>query len=192
MSEQINRKTLEDFYEKMSVRSPVMLFLMMLFSFGSFLVLWVYNLNKRFEDFDNENSPDSARGIVILFLMPVLWIFVMYILQLFIFSTESTFWFYIDVVGWSFIVFLALQYLFDFCKCFGKFTMTTGFVWYMFLWIGFFPLVLLPFGNFYFLPILFFPVVVVPIMQSKLNVEIERFERGVSGSHFYARSGSVK
>jgi hypothetical protein len=188
MSDTINRKSLEDFFNGMSVRSPIMLFFMMLFSTGSYLVLWVYKLNKRFEDFDSDNSPNSARGIVILFLMPVLWIILMFVLKVLIFNGEVKLWFYVDVIGWSFIVFLALQYLYDFCICFGKFTFTNGFVWYMFLWIGFFPLVLLPFGSFYFLPILFFPIIVIPVMQYRLNYEIERFERGVSGSKFYVKS----
>ena len=189
MSDVINRKSLEDFFEGMSPRSAIMLFFMMLFSTGAYLVLWVYNLNKRFEDFDDENSPDSARGIVILFLMPVLWIILIYILKLFLFNGALIYLKYVDIVGWSFIVFLALQYLYDFCICFGKFTFTNGFIWYMFLWVGFFPLVLLPFGSFYFLPILLSPVIILPIIQHKLNQEIERFDRGVSGSHFYTRSG---
>jgi hypothetical protein len=188
MSEIINRKSLEDFYENMSYRSPVLLFLMMVLSSGSYIILWIYNLNKRFEDFDLYNSPNSGRGLVIMFLFPLMWILSMFILKILNFINLNILW-YVDIIGWSFIVFLALAYIYDFCVCFGKFTMTNGFIWYMFLWVGFFPLLLLPFGIFYFLPILFFPAVTIPIMQSRLNHEIERFERGVSGSKFYVRVG---
>jgi hypothetical protein len=183
MGEIINRKFLEDFYENMSPRSPALLFMMMVLSSGSYIILWIYNLNKRFEDFDSNNSPNSSRGLVIMFLFPIMWILVMFILKNLKFINLNILW-YIDIIGWSFIVFLALTYIYDFCVCFGKFTMTTGVIWYMFLWVGFFPLVLLPFGISYFLPILFFPVVTIPIMQYILNHEIERFERRVLGSKF--------
>ena len=173
----------------MRERSVVLLVFMMILSFCSFLVLWVYNLNKRFENFDSDKAPDSARGLVIMFLMPVFWVILMYILKLFLLSSFLPILKFVDMVVWSFIIFLALQYLYDFCICFGDFTMTNGVVWYVFLWIGFFPLILLPFGSFYFTPILIFPIVTIPLMQKTLNKNIDRFERGVSGSKFYTRNG---
>jgi hypothetical protein len=187
MAETINHISLKDFYKNMRPRSPVLLFLMMVLSSGSYIFLWIYNLNKRFDDFDTDNSPNTGRGLVFTFLFPLMWILIMFILKNLIFINLNILW-YVNIIGWSFIVFLSLVYIYDFCECFGKFTMSNGFVWYMFLWVGFFPLALLPFGIFYFLPILFFPVFIIPVMQSKLNLEIERYERRILSSEFNVHS----
>lgn len=193
MTEAINNKTLMDFYLEFKKRSPIFLFFFMLFTCGFYLINWIYKLNRRFEEFDNDNSPDSKRGLIILFMIPFIWFFLIYILKIFVFVENvfvSNILYWVDIVVWFGILFLVLQYLYDFCRCFGKFTMSNGFVWYMFLWVGFFPLVLIPFGIFYFLPILGFPIVIIPLMQFKINLERDRYKRKHGDNLYYKNYGS--
>jgi len=192
MSDIVNKKTLIDFYLDYKMFSLVFLSFMMFFSVGFYLVFWVYNLNRKFEKFDFANSPDSSRGFVILFVIPLIWLFVMFIFKVLIFSGGGIILRVVNIVGWFLVMFLVLQYLYDFCVCFGKFTMTNGFIWYMFLWVGFFPLVLVPFGSFYFLPILMFPIITIIVMQWKLNLETDRFSRSLKDSKFYSIYGTRK
>jgi len=192
MSSIESRSILEQFYSEYKIKSAGKVLMLMIFSFGFYFINWIYLVNLRFSKFDKENSPNPKRGLVIMFLIPFSWLLIMGVLKRLIFRSYVEIMFWIDVVGWILIILLFLQYLYDFCICFGKFTLSNGFVWYLFLWVGFFPLVLIPFKMYYFLPILFFPVISIPAMQEKLNFEADRFHRVESNRVYYKVFGTRK
>lgn len=190
------RSILEKFYFDFEPKSPIMVLIFMVLSLGTYFINWIYMMNLRFEKFDvNSTSdfgkaPDSNRGLIVMFLIPFSWLVSMGILKKLIFSQYLDILFWIDLVGWFLIIFLFLQYLYDFCICFGKFTTSNGFIWYLFFWVGFFPLVLLPFEMYYFMPILFFPIITIPAMQAKINYQIDVFSRVSNDKEFYRYYGS--
>ena len=145
------KKKEEYFHNYQHVTAPLVLGLIII-SLGTFIFPWIYTKNKEFEYLDPQ-TPDPRRGIVVLMLLPFGWGYFFYIFKNLIFSHPliTT----IDIVGWSFIIFLILKYIFDFCQSFGKITDTSGWGWFF--------LFLVPFLT-------------IPAMQAELNSHFHRMQ----------------
>lgn len=165
----VSEKSLRSFYLDFGRTSPFVLIFYMIFSLGLYFINWVYLMNVRFRDSDIEGTPSPLWGLKFMFLVPFSWLLVLGVLRRFWKVIDADVLFWVDVVGWMIIMIMMLEYLYRFCRCFGQVTKTNGVVWYLFLWVGFFPLVLLPLGKMFFLPLLLFPLFTIPAMQYRLN-----------------------
>lgn len=185
MNNQLSRSVLEDFYSEFKVISPIKILFLMIFSFGFYIINWIYLTNLKFEKFDYENSPDPNRGLAIMFLLPFTWLLVMGVFKKVIFREYGQYVAMLEVIGWVIVVLLLLQYLYDFCICYGRFTITNGFFFYLFLVVGLFPIFLIPFGLYLFLGILVLPFLTIIVMQAKLNSEYDSYHRKSYERGFY-------
>lgn len=159
------------FYGKFKYISAFKVFIFMIFSFGFYFINWIYltNLNLRRSGVDC--APNPEHGLRFMFLVPFTWLVVTGVFKKIYTVIDYSVLFWVDVVGWFIIMIMMLEYMYRFCMCFGRFTNSNGFFWYLFLWVGFFPLALIPFGKYFFLPLLLFSLFTVPVMQMKLNYD---------------------
>lgn len=173
MKYQLSYETLKSYYRNFKPSSPVIIQFLMIFTLGLYLINWVYTKNREFEDYSDE-APDSKRGAVLMLIFPFSWMLIIWIMNELILPNSEDFMEVLNVAGWCFIMFMILQYLYEFCYLYGQITRTEGLIWYYTIFPGFLALILLPLGFWYTIPLLFFPVVSIPAMQAKLNYESER------------------
>lgn len=148
--------------------NPMYVFLYMLLTLGFYFLIWIYDHNKRFEQIHSE-APDSKRGFIILFGMPILWYFITLVAKLIFFEESGQFIYYVSLFGWVLIALLSLKYLYDFCKVFGEFTNTNGIWWYFLIYPGYFSVILFFLGFNYTIALVLCPLISIPMMQNTLN-----------------------
>ncbi len=166
-------KELRYFFEDFQDKRPSKLMALMFVSVGFYLVTWMFFMNKKIEELDLE-APDSQRGSIILFFMPVLWALVMLVLKSLIFSGDNLAIGILEIVGWGIIIFLSLKYIYDFCVSFGRVTQSSGTIWYFFIYPGYLSIILAFFEFYFTLPLIFFTIVAVPSMQSFINLRYKQ------------------
>lgn len=157
------------FYENFKYISAFKIFVFMIFSLGFYFINWIYLTNVNFKKSGVDIAPNPEYGLKFMFLVPFVWLMVTGVFKKIFTVIDYSVLFWVDVIGWMLIMIMMLEYMYRFCMCFGKFTNSNGLFWYLFLWVGFFPLALLPFGKYFFLPLLIFSLLTVPVMQMKLN-----------------------
>lgn len=171
----VSRDVYGDFYLGFEEKSFLKLVFLMIFSLGFYFINWIYLMNVKFKKYDVPYSPNPNWGLKFMFLVPFVWLISLGVLKNYILVGQKHILFWVDVVGWIIIMIMMLEYLYRFCKCFANFTDTNAFIWYLFLWVGFFPLVLVPFSKWFFLPLLIFPLFTVPFMQLELNYNYRKY-----------------
>ena len=174
MSKIKNNYYLLDYYENYDKITPITVLVLMVFSLGLYFVFWIYSRNKEFEKYDFDDSPDSKRGLILMTLVPFIWFLITVFLNNF-FYRFPIFIFFISFIGWFLIIFMLLQYLFEFCMCLGRFTSTNGFIWYMYIWVGFIPLLMISLDSYLLISMMVFPVFSLVFMQVKLNSACDKF-----------------
>lgn len=183
MNYKLDYDTLKSYYRNFTPYSPGKVQLFMVLTLGLYLVHWVYLKNKEFEEYTDE-APDSKRGAALMLVLPFSWLLIMLLVKL-ILPGSLEFVRILNVSGWLFIMFMILQYLYEFCYLYGAITRTYGMVWYYFIFPGFLALILVPLGFWYTIPLLFFPFACLPAMQGKLNYESTRFSMQHQKNEFY-------
>lgn len=162
----------------------------MILTAGLYGLRWIYNLNIIMERFD-ENAPDSSRGAYVLVLIPLFW----YLVTFFFNSvTPLNFQYVTDIiaiVGWTFITFLTLKYLYDFCMSYARFTWTNGFFWYLMIYIGYYSVILAFFNVTTTLFLIAFPMISIPLMQDILNKKAIEFTDRMHGKRFNSMTRAI-
>ena len=169
----LDYKSINSYFTSFKPSSPFLLLLLMFLTAGLYLINWIYFKNREFENYD-EDAPDSKRGAVLLLIFPFTWFGLVWLFKTYLFSTDLVFVTSIELVGWLFIMFLMLQYIYDFCDTYSRFTKTKSLIWYICIFPGFVSLILVPLKFPYALPLLFFTIIAIPAMQAKLNKEFEK------------------
>ena len=80
------------------------------------------------------------------------------------------------------------MYVYDFCISFGKVSKTSGVMWYLIIYPGYFSLILtiiLGFEYFvYTFYFLIFPILAIPAMQETMNVRASDYTKSSQKSYF--------
>ena len=162
------KRRINKFFLEYKEQNPLILMILMVCSLGLYLFIWLFLTNKELEKID-EDSPDPKRAVVILFVLPSMVITIMHFLSI-IFSSwmADKMIFAFGTLIWALVIFLSLQYIYDFCNSFGKFTQSSGLIWYLFLYPGYFSLILIFFNFFWTLFFVLFPIFTILAMQDVL------------------------
>lgn len=189
--EYFSTESLKYFFYDYKLKNPALILFYMIISLGLYFVTWIYQINKKLEEID-EKAPVANRAAFVLVLLPIAWYFIVYFLDMFTITSTN----YLNnlipeivkVMGWGIISFLSLIYIYDFCISFGKVTKTSGVIWYIVIYLGYFSLILtiiLGFNFFiYTFYFLFFPIIAIPAMQETLNIRAMKFTKETQRSYF--------
>lgn len=184
--DKLSLKELEFFYEDYEKELPFFVLVKIIFSCGLYLVWWIYKINQKLEKVD-EMAPDTRRGLVILYVFPPLIIFILFVLE-YLIGLAPNFLMIINVLFWSLAIFLSLKYIYDFCNIFGKWTSSNGLIWYLFIYPGYFSIILYFFDFYYALPLIFFTIIAIPGMQAFLNIKERKFREMYERDRFNRRA----
>lgn len=179
-------KELEYFYENFKIELPFIVLIKIIFSLGLYLIWWIYKMNQKLEEVD-ESAPETRRGLVILYLFPPMILIISLILE-YLIKLPKSFVVIFDVLFWSLAIFLSLKYIYDFCTSFGKWTGSSGLAWYLFIYPGYFSIILYVLDFFYALPLLFFTIIAIPGMQAFLNIKERKFRELLEHERFNRRA----
>lgn len=168
IGESFSVKDLYYFYDDYEEKDPIKIMIFMILTLGLYFIYWIYNINNKLSELDDA-SPDPKRGVIILLFLPLMWYIFVLIFRFLIFTSDLGLVKGIEITGWSFVIFLSMQYLYEFCQSFGKVTHSSGLTWYLFLYVGYFSVVLLLFSFYYTVPLIVFPFFTLPAMQSFMN-----------------------
>lgn len=155
---------LEDFEEQSFLKVLVLL----IFSFGLYFLSWIYNINRKLELIDDD-APDSNRAFFILFLFPVGWSLIYLVLTRLIFSF-NIYMFWSNIIMSGAIIYLSLNYLYQFSISFGKLTRTSGLMWYILLYTGYLGVIPIFFNIYYLVFLVIISISSIAIMQEFLNI----------------------
>lgn len=159
---------LEYFFSDYQRQNVLLVLLYLVLTGGVFALFWIYYHNRKLEQIDND-APNSKRGAVILFFIPVFLTLVFFFIKT-IFLPDFLGIRILEVILWSVVILLTLKYFYEFCVSFAKFTMTTPLAWYFFLYLGYSSFILALFEFYYGLFGLFFLFVGIMAMQEIVNV----------------------
>lgn len=182
MEAQISNSQREIFFKHFPTESPIKLMVFMFFTASLYLIFWLYSMNLKLEKIDPD-APDSRRGAVILFFMPITGAIVLTVFELFFFPKFTNEVRILSLFFWSFIGFLSLNYVYDFCRSFSKVTNTSWNQWYFFIFPGYISFILFFFEFYYMIPLLFFPAAAVPAMQNVINNIAESIKKRSNADH---------
>lgn len=183
MDKKLANKDLEFFFEIYEYKSPVMVFFKMICTLGIYFIWWFYQMNLKLEKVD-EDAPDSRRGLVILFFFPPMAILISFVMKFLIFPDSAKNQYLVNILIWSIVIFLSLKYVYDFCACFGKWTASNGFLWYLFIYPGYLSAILYFFDFYYALPLLFFTIIAIPSMEAYLASKEKKFRQAKEHDRF--------
>ena len=119
MNERSQVTKTSNFYKDYRETNPTLVLGIILISFGFYIIH--YMKNKEFEEIDS-NSPEAARGAIILMVLPFIWFFIIFIIKKIITENLNILIKICETIGWSIIIFLILNYIYDFCMTFGRIT----------------------------------------------------------------------
>ena len=152
-------------YEK---SSPLIIMILIILTLGVYVINWIFLRNREFEFMDND-APDAKRGLALMIFLPFGWALTMFVLKKLIFTGEPLILGILEIVIWGLIVFLLMNYIFDFCLCFSRITKTSPIIWFIPFLLGFVGSIFLALGFYYVSPLIFFTIIVVPAMQAELQ-----------------------
>ena len=163
-----SREELEKMFEDYKRVNVVATFFYLIATFGFYIIPWIFFHNRKFEQID-EQAPDSRRGAVILFILPIL-SYTTFLAMEKIFFPNSFPLTIIKVLVWCLLIFLTLKYLYEFSRSFAKITLTNTLAWYIFIYIGYSSYILALFGFYYALYAVIIFFIGIASMQEILNV----------------------
>lgn len=162
------KEELNDIIKSYEKSSPSIVMLLIILTLGVYIINWLFLRNREFEMMDNE-APDAKRGLALMVFLPFGWTFIMFIFKKLIFTGEPLILGIMEIVIWGLIVFLLMNYVFDFCLSFSRITKTSVIVWFVPFLLGFVGGIFLALGFYYVSPLIFFAIIVVPAMQAELQ-----------------------
>ncbi len=152
--------------------NPHLLIGLCIISLGIFLPFWIYLKNREFEEL-SEDAPHSGRAITILFIIPLIWFFLSYLLPQ-----------VIQIVGFSLILLLVEKYIFDFCAFYSFLTKTNPLIYFTLITIGVVGIYLSLFDKL-FLSLGLILIFTFSIMQQELNHVYKNFSIKKEKKNFY-------
>ena len=150
------------YFKEFKTMNPSLVFGLIIISFGLYMISWLYTRNREFELLD-EHAPAAARGTAVLFLLPLSWYMIVFVIKNII-HFQNLFVDILEIVVWTGLIFLIIKYFLDFCLSFGRITGTRGFYWFLLCLVLF---------------------IAVPAMQSELNSHFERMSMRRKSNTFY-------
>ena len=174
----------KEFYNEFRQINPSLVLGLIILTLGLYIINWIYLNNKNFEKVDKQ-APDSNRGAIIMMVLPFSWFFIILIFKKIILGPNSLILQIFEIVGWTFIIFLLLKYLLDFCLSFGRITRTQGLFWFIFILTGLIGIISIPIGFYYTMPLSFFLIISIPAMQAELNSFFVRYAIRKEKNIFY-------
>ncbi len=162
MGSSVSRHNREIFYKEFKSINPTLIIGLIIISLGFYIISWFYVRNKEILLLD-EHAPDPVRGTIVMFMLPLIWVMVSF-LVVDVIGWDNILTLALNVVMWVIIAVLILKYWYDFCLAFGVVTNTKGIYWFF--------LCLIPF-------------MAVPAMQWELNSHFERMSIRRKNVHFY-------
>lgn len=175
----------ERFLSDFEETSPTVMLGLMVISLGLYSIIWIYITNKLLEDHD-KHAPESSRGISVMVILPVIWFFLISLIQNKLLSSSIPLMFTILKVGvWGFIFFLIIKFLMDFVQSFTNITKSQPFIWNSLNIIGMIGLLGLILNKSYMYPFLIGIIFSVIGMQSELNSLLKSHNIKKVGSSYY-------
>ncbi|MCA9496817.1 MAG: hypothetical protein KC589_07765 [Nanoarchaeota archaeon] len=174
MVEKLSKNIFKYFCNIYETKNSILVLFFIIISAGTYIIKWIYDHNKIFEAVDKD-APDSMRGLIVTFVIPIIWL--IFITPLNFIFDNSIVIYWINIIIWYIIIVLSLKYIYDFCSTFAMITQTKTLVWYLFLYSGYFGLVLLLFDFYvlWFLP--FVTIFTIAFMQALLNKVVGDFRQ---------------
>lgn len=164
-TEELNR-----IVKKYSESSPGIIFGLIFITLGLYIINWIFMRNKEFELMDHD-APDAKRGLALMVFLPFGWGFVMFIFKKLIFTGEPLLLGIMEILIWGLIVFLLMNYIFDFCLSFSKISSTNPIIWFIPFLCGFIGIISTVFEFYYLTPLIFFTIILIPAMQAELQAQ---------------------
>ena len=186
-----SKDSIEYFFYDYEFKNPFFTFFLMILTFGLYSINWIFQINKKLLEID-EDAPNPNRAAIVLFILPVFWGLFVYVIELFFipkpdYLTEI-FSGIVKILGWGLISFLSLKYVFDFCQSYGRISETSGIFWYFMIYPGYFSLIFTAVIGFdifvYTIYFLLAPVVGIPLMQKTLNDRAAIVRKRVEKNNF--------
>lgn len=175
---------IKNFYKEFKEKDPNVVLLLSVISLGLYMINWIYLRNKELQSLDPD-APESARGAIIMLIIPAIVYFMVFVLKNVMLSGENVIIGIFEIVIWGISLFLLLKYLFDFCISFGKVTRTEGLIWFFFMMMGVVGIISF-FMEFYFVtPLVFFLIISIPAMQAEINAHFRRLNIRKEKNAFY-------
>lgn len=149
---------------------------------GLYFIIWIYSRNKEILIFSKEKDVDPTRGIVLLFVLPVLFGT--------IFSIGSYFLprlIYLPVyyILGTFVIYAIIKYLFEFSKLMSQTLKTTSMFWFLPFCITLSGVILLSFKNMYGLLFILTPLIHLPLLQIQINTFYSNQRYNKEKKHLY-------
>ncbi len=161
-------QNVNDIYKRYSETSLAVTLALIIITFGLYVINWLFLRNKEFELID-EDAPDSKRGLALMVFLPFGWGLIMYVSKALIFTGEPIILGIMEIVIWGLIIFLLVNYIFDFCISYSKVSKSNPLIWFILFLLGFVGLISSGLEFYYLSPLFFFAIIAVVAMQAELG-----------------------
>ena len=177
-----NSESLGEFFKNYEEKNPAYVLGLIVISLGLYVFTWIYFINKDLEHLD-EDAPHSARGGMLIVVLPLIWFFLSTFIKQFINSRQFL---GIEVTVYVFIYILALKYILDFCIAFSHVTKTKAIAWFVPIVIGTFGFFGYFFQSFVISAFVVVLVLTIPAMQAELNTTYHKISIKKNNHAFYS------
>lgn len=148
--------------------NPVLIVALLIGTFGVFAIFWIYLKNKEFEQLKS-STIDSSRALAVLFILPIVFASILWILYLYSTTLIFTISLYLllPIIG-----FFILKYLLDFSCEAATLSKTNPLIWFIPFCISFAGvfIIMFQYPTLYAIPFLIIPFFHIPLLQHFLNV----------------------
>ncbi len=172
------------FYDYHEEKKGIQILGLILITIGMYIIKWIYEKNKEFEILDPD-APDSQRGAVLVFIMPFIWVSILYVLGYLLDFKDNLLFQIFEILGSLLLYFLILKYLLDFCFTFGRITKTHGFLWFIPVAFGTFGVWGIIFQIYYLMPLSLLIFGWCPGLQIEFNSYIKHHRLRRHKNHYY-------
>jgi hypothetical protein len=162
------KENINDIFKKYSETSLAVVLALMIITAGLYIINWLFLRNREFELMD-EDAPDSKRGLALMVFLPFGWGLIMFVSKALLFTGEPLLLGIMEIVIWGLIIFLLVNYVFDFCLSYSKITKSNAMIWFSMFLIGFIGIISTSIQFYYLSPLVFFAVITVVAMQAELS-----------------------
>ncbi len=153
-----------------------------LISAGLYFIIWVYSRNKEILIFSKEKDVDPTRGLVLLFILPLLFAGIFSIGSLFL---PPLIYIPIYYILGTFVVYAIIKYLFEFSRLMSKTLKTTSIFWFLPFCITISGVILLSFKNMLGLLFILTPLIHLPLLQIQINTFYSNQRYNKEKTHLY-------
>lgn len=153
-----------------------------LITLGLYFIIWIYSRNKEILPFSKNKDVDPVRGLVLLFILPVLIGTLFFLGSMYIPQTIMIPFYYI--IG-TFIIFAIVKYLFEFSKLMTQTLKTTPSLWFLPFCCTISGVILVSFQNYYGILFLLTPLLHLPLLQTQVNTFYSNLRYNNEKKHLY-------